>query len=379
MFIKVNRGASMKSKKIFIIIMAILLIMLIGYQYNRIRHRPIKIGFVSALSGPSADLGFSCRNAFEMYIDKVNLDGGINGHPIEIVVLDDQGNPEVALSQFKQLIADDINLIVGQVTSASGTLSIPYINEQDALFISPLISSNAYRGKDDHFIALAPSASSQGTTIVDYILSQKKASKVAIIYDQSNTIYSNAVVDGITEKLEPSKYQLYPLNDSSEISTVVARAAQFEPDDFIVITSVSDLILISNQVKKTLGDIKVYSSMWGMAPEVISGYGESMTNVYGVYAINPNSKSPQFLDFIKRYKDKYGVEANFGAIYAYNSAYLLVNAIENINDTSPDKVKAYIKETQFFEGINTPYEITHTGDAIRKMFIIHAEDGKTIN
>ncbi len=369
----------MKSKLRIIIIVAVLLLVPIGYQCNRLRYTPIKIGFVSALSGPSADLGFSSRNAFELYIDKVNLEGGINGRPIEIIVLDDQGDPDVALSLFKQLIADDIKLIVGQVTSASGALSIPYVNEQDALFISPLISSNAYRGTDDHFIALAPSASSQGSAISDYIVSQNSSSKVAIIYDQSNIVYSNSVIEGVAEKLEPTKYQLYPLDDVSEISNVVANAAQFEPDDFIVITSVSDLILISNQVKKTLSDVEIYSSMWGMVPEVISGYGKSMANVYGVYAINPNSNSPKFLDFKERYKEKYKVDANFGAIYAYNSAYLLVSAIEHTNSTNPDKIKAYIKETQFFEGINTPYEITSTGDAIRKMFIIHAEDGKTIN
>ncbi|GAU77271.1 ABC transporter substrate-binding protein [Fusibacter sp. 3D3] len=372
----------MKTKKMSFIIIAILLIIAIGYPYNKRQNNPIQIGFVSALSGPSADLGFACRNALEMYIDEVNSNGGIHGRPIEILILDDQGNPEIALTHFEKLIADGVQLIVGQVTSASATLTVPYVNEHHALFISPLVSSNAYRGQDDHFIALAPSASDQGNTISNYIISQKKSSRVAILYDQSNFVYSNAVIEGAIEpftQTEHFEFQLYALNESSEIPAVINAASEFVPDDFIVITNVSDLLLISNQVKKTLGNIDIYSSMWGMAPEVISGYGESMANVYGVYAINPNSDSPQYLDFKTRYLEKYQVEANFGAIYTYNAAYLLTTAIKNVNSTDPDIINTYIKDTQFFDGINTPYEITSTGDAVRKLFIIHAEDGKTIN
>ncbi|MBF4692694.1 ABC transporter substrate-binding protein [Fusibacter ferrireducens] len=372
----------MKNKKIIIILIAVALFVLIQYQYNKIKGKPLQIGFVSALSGPSADLGFSCRNALELYIDEVNSAGGINGRPIEIIVLDDQGNPEIALSLFKQLIEENINLIVGQVTSSSGVLSIPYINEQDALFISPLISSNDYRGVDDNFIALAPSASAQGVAIVNYIYSQKESGKIAIIYDYSNLIYSSAVFKGAIEELNKNsqfKFQLYPLNDSLEIPTIVDSISTFNPDDFIVITSVSDLILISNQIDKELGDLPVYSSMWGMAPEIISGYGENMANVYGVYAIDPNSTSPEFLKFKEAYSQKYKIEANFGAIYTYDAARLLIEAIKMTHSTNPDKIKTYIKTTQFFEGINIPYEITDTGDAIREMSIIYAKDGKTMD
>ena len=54
----------------------------------------IKVGFVSTLSGPAAGLGVDIRDGFQLAMQ--HLGGKLGGLPAEVLIADDQQNPEVA-------------------------------------------------------------------------------------------------------------------------------------------------------------------------------------------------------------------------------------------------------------------------------------------
>lgn len=66
--------------------------------------RPIKVGAVSALSGPHAFPESS--QAAKAYIDAVNAAGGIGGRRIEYISLDEGGSPPSAMAAATRLIND---------------------------------------------------------------------------------------------------------------------------------------------------------------------------------------------------------------------------------------------------------------------------------
>ena len=49
---------------------------------------PYKIGAVFAITGPAAWLGEPERNTVKMVQEQINAQGGINGHPLEIIIED---------------------------------------------------------------------------------------------------------------------------------------------------------------------------------------------------------------------------------------------------------------------------------------------------
>ena len=57
---------------------------------------PINVGFFSHLSGPFAEYGASFKNAIELYLDQVKAQGGIEGHPVNLIVEDDRNSPQEA-------------------------------------------------------------------------------------------------------------------------------------------------------------------------------------------------------------------------------------------------------------------------------------------
>src|SRR5919106_1818223 len=78
--------------------------------------KPVKIGFVSTFSGPTAVIGNDMRNSFELALD--HLGRKIGGQPVEVIYEDDQQKPEVGVQKTIKLIeADKVDFIVGYIWS----------------------------------------------------------------------------------------------------------------------------------------------------------------------------------------------------------------------------------------------------------------------
>jgi branched-chain amino acid transport system substrate-binding protein len=78
---------------------------------------PIVIGNVSTLSGPEAAPGGagSLVPTLSASVKAMNAAGGINGHPVKLITMDDGGSPAVAASDVASLIqSDHIVALVGE-------------------------------------------------------------------------------------------------------------------------------------------------------------------------------------------------------------------------------------------------------------------------
>ena len=56
------------------------------------------IGVTAAMTGPQAGILAPVVEMAKAYLDHVNSRGGINGKPVQLIVLDDQGEPSRAAS-----------------------------------------------------------------------------------------------------------------------------------------------------------------------------------------------------------------------------------------------------------------------------------------
>ncbi len=80
------------------------------------QQKPVKIGFVSTFSGPTAVIGNDMKNSFELALD--HLGRKMGGLPIEVIYEDDQQKPEVGLQKTQKLIeSDKVDFIVGYIWS----------------------------------------------------------------------------------------------------------------------------------------------------------------------------------------------------------------------------------------------------------------------
>jgi ABC-type branched-subunit amino acid transport system substrate-binding protein len=76
----------------------------------------VKIGLVAPFEGRYRPIGYEAIYAARLAIREINAQGGINGHRIELVALDDRGEPEKAITAARQLVLDpQVVAVVGHL------------------------------------------------------------------------------------------------------------------------------------------------------------------------------------------------------------------------------------------------------------------------
>lgn len=97
----------------------------------------VKIGAVLSVTGPASFLGDPEKKTLEIYVADINAKGGVNGQKLELVVYDDGGKANEALTFAKRLVDEDkIVAMVGGSTTGSTMAMIPVFEEAQIPFIS---------------------------------------------------------------------------------------------------------------------------------------------------------------------------------------------------------------------------------------------------
>jgi len=118
-------------------IMAIACLMITSPGIAASDKKPYKIGGIFAVTGPASFLGDPEKKSMEMVIDQINADGGIDGHMLEAVIYDTQGDPSKAVMSVNKLInKDNVIAIVGPSTTPTTLAVMPIVQRSQIPFIS---------------------------------------------------------------------------------------------------------------------------------------------------------------------------------------------------------------------------------------------------
>jgi branched-chain amino acid transport system substrate-binding protein len=91
---------------------------------------PIRVGFASAMSGPSAITGEGVVWGGTMIVEEINAKGGILGRKVEAFFADNKGTPGEAVSAVRKLVdVDRVDVIIGQTHSGACLGALPIIKE----------------------------------------------------------------------------------------------------------------------------------------------------------------------------------------------------------------------------------------------------------
>lgn len=106
----------------------------------------VVLGQSLALTGPGSALAVPFHQGAKLYFDRVNAAGGINGKRIELVALDDRGNPEAAVANTRKLLDQGVLALFGYYGSPQVTAAYPLIKDSDVLLVAPMAAADEFRG-----------------------------------------------------------------------------------------------------------------------------------------------------------------------------------------------------------------------------------------
>ena len=111
--------------------------------------KPIKVGFPIILSGGGALFGEPAMKGAQMYVEEINAKGGVLGRPLELLVRDTKGNADEAVRVSRELILkENVDFLVGTLTSAEGPAVSVVAKENKIVFIAPIPKTDQLTAPD---------------------------------------------------------------------------------------------------------------------------------------------------------------------------------------------------------------------------------------
>jgi ABC-type branched-subunit amino acid transport system substrate-binding protein len=81
---------------------------------------PYVVGFSVAVTGRGSGIYAPVKDAFDIYFNEVNAKGGINGHPVEILIEDNAAEPSKAAAHAKKFVTqDEVSLLMNASLSST--------------------------------------------------------------------------------------------------------------------------------------------------------------------------------------------------------------------------------------------------------------------
>lgn len=112
--------------KTFLFLAAGALALLGAATPHALAEQPVRIGASLALTGPASSLGDPAKKTLDMLTERLNAEGGLLGREVRLIVYDDGGDAQKAVTNINRLVSsDDIDVVIGPSTTGTTMAVLP--------------------------------------------------------------------------------------------------------------------------------------------------------------------------------------------------------------------------------------------------------------
>ena len=298
-----------------------------------------KIGGIGPTTGDAAIYGTAVKNGIQLAVDEINAAGGINGKQIEYKFEDDQADSEKSVNAYNTLKDWGMQALIGTTTSTPCTAVVEETHSDNMFQLTPsatAVDSIQY----DNAFRMCFSDPNQGSASADYIAENKLATKVAIIYNSSDTyssgIYQTFATEANAKGLDVVAAEAFTADNKTDFSVQLKKAQSSGADLVFLPIYYQEASAILQQAAK----LEYHPTFFGCdgldGILGVEGFDKSLaegTMLLTPYASDAQDEKTQ--TFTKAYEDKYGDTPIQFAADAYDAIYAIKAAAEEA-DLTPD-------------------------------------------
>jgi branched-chain amino acid transport system substrate-binding protein len=359
-----------------------------GIGTPSVAQEPVRIGAFLSVTGPAAFLGDPELKTLELYVDKLNAQGGVLGRKLQLVAYDDGGDAEKARTFAKRLIEQDkVDIIVGGSTTGTTMSAVPLTEQAGVPFIS-LAGAVVIVEPVKKWVFKTPHTDRMACEKIFVDLQQRKLSKVAIISGAGGFDKS---MRGECLKVA-SKYGVEIVADETYGATDTDMTAQLTKIKGSNAQAVLNAgfgqgpAIVTRNYRQVGLTLPLYQSHGVASHEYIKLSGPAANGVrlpaaaLLVSELLPasDSQKPVVVSYRKSYEDKFKSDVSTFGGHAYDGLMLAVQAIKTANSTDKAKVRDALEATKTYVGTGGVVNMSasdHMGLDLTAFRMLEVKDG----
>ncbi|MFY9211567.1 MAG: ABC transporter substrate-binding protein [Aestuariivita sp.] len=302
----------------------------------------LKVGMITTLSGGGAGLGIDVRDGFMLAIEQSGRDD------VEVIIEDDQQKPEIAVQLADKLIqAENVDVMTGIIWSNLALAVAPAATAQGKFYLSPNAGPSALAGKGCHpnyfnvswqndafNEAAAVWANDNGIENVFLMAPNYPAGQDMIA--GFKRFFKGEIAAEVYTKLGQTDY-------AAEIAQM--RASDADTIYFFLPGGMG--ISFMKQFAGSGVEKNVMGPAFSFDQGILGAIGDAALGVKNTAHWSKDLDVPGNAEFVEAFQEAYDRLPSLYAAQGYDTALLLLSAMEKADVSDADAFRAALKEADF--------------------------------
>lgn len=353
---------------------------------------PIKIGSFLSVTGPASLLGDPELKTLQMYVEKLNADGGVLGRQLELVYYDTADDADKARTFVKRLIdSDQVDIILGGSTTGTTMAAVPLVEKAGIPFIS-MAGAVVIIEPVKKWVFKTPHTDRLAAIKIFEDMQKREIKKIGLISgtggfgksgrEQALLVAKNHDIEIVADETYGPKdtdmtAQLTKIKNTAGVQAVLNF--DFGQGPAIVTKNYQQLGIQLPLYQSHGVASKKYIELAGAAAEGVRFPAAAI--LVGEQLPDTDPQKPVVLAFKQAYEEKYKTDISTFAGHAYDALMIAVEAIKRAGGTDKEKVRKAIEETTNFAGTAGIVHMSatdHMGLGVEAFKLIEIKNGKWI-
>ena len=344
-------------------------------------NKVIKLGGLAPLTGNYAEYGKGFQIGWDMAIEEINGAGGVNGYTFEIEVKDTQGDAVVSSNMATNFAEDeDVMAILGDFTSGACKANAEIVDRYGIVQLSPSASAPDYASMSKYCFSIMGRQDSEAPYLARYILDKylgaKKIAVIRVDSDWGLSCYDNFIqeADALGLDVTVEKYA----SGEKDFSSLITKMRSIDPDVLVVMDQGDSVAAIFNQADAAGWDIQHVALGPGTSEQLIN----QLTDPDNLIVTSPfffDENDEVLASWAKTFEERAGFAPTIHPAEAYDTVYLIANAVERIGDgeITREAIQQQLEQSEN-TGITGELNFTEDGDIIRNYMICGVQNGEWV-
>jgi len=364
----------MSANRFSIVPGALLVLLLAGIGVAPAQQGPIRIGFVTDLTGPAAQAAKDMVNGLTLYLDEIGSQ--MAGRKVELIVEDSQGRPDVALTKLRKIVEHDrVHIVAGVLFGHIGYAMAPKVEEYriPALFTVAASDDLTQRLKYRWVIRTGWASSQPSHPFGEYAARTLGYRKVAVV--ASDYAFGWEVVGGFQRTFEENGGQVIqklwaPLG-VMDLSPYIAKIRR---DADAVLTMIAGASTLQFLKQYEEAGLKARIPLIGGGPAVdealLPSMGDEALGVVTPLIYSGALETPANRRFVKEYRARFGKVPSYFSETNYTSGRWINEAVKALGGNVEDREKllAALRKVEIADAPRGPVRLDTYGNPIQNVY-----------
>lgn len=322
----------------------------------------ITLGGSMSLSGDNADLGQLYADAYELTIQRINEDGGVeagdgNTYELDMILRDDETDASQSQAIYRELIdRENVDYLVGPYAS-SVTLPASAVaaNNEKPMVEGGGASPEIFAQGNEWIFGLLPTANKYALSGIDMAMAQDQPPESIAILAEDDT-FSQSTAEGARGKADSAGLEVvvdetFP-TETTDLSTNLSNVKSAGADVLLLCAHQQHNIILAQQMEEQdVNPDMAMGTVGSLNDSFRNEVGGNADYIYGPssWAVNAEFEDPVYGstgEFVSAIEENYGYAADYHSAAGAAVIETFMAAFQGVDEIAPTPVRDFIRDIE---------------------------------